>query len=43
MTLGMDGLGRVLVVVYHYREPDTIRVMSARLAQPHERHTYQEG
>jgi len=41
VTLGQDSLGRVLVVAYHYREPECIRVISARLAQPHERRTYE--
>ncbi|MBK5964299.1 hypothetical protein CCR95_09420 [Thiocystis minor] len=43
VTLGLDGLGRLLVVAYHYRDPDDIRLLSARLAEPHERRTYQEG
>jgi uncharacterized DUF497 family protein len=41
VTLGMDGLGRVLVVAYHYRGKDEIRIISARLAEPHERKTYE--
>ena len=43
VTLGLDGIGRLLVVAYHYRGEDEIRVISARLAEPHERRTYQEG
>ena len=43
VTLGMDGFGRLLVVVYHYRDEDEIRVISARPAEPHERREYQEG
>ena len=39
----MDGFGRLLVVVYHYRDEDEIRVISARPAEPHERREYQEG
>lgn len=41
VTLGMDSFGRVLVVVYAYRG-DTIRMISARKATPHERIQYQE-
>ena len=41
VTLGQDGLGRLLVVAYHYRSEDEIRVISARLAQPHERRIYE--
>ena len=33
VTLGLDALGRVLVVVYTYRS-DTIRIISARRATP---------
>jgi uncharacterized DUF497 family protein len=29
VTLGMSGVGNLLVVVYSYREPDTIRIISA--------------
>lgn len=29
VTLGMSNLGNVLVVVYTYREPDVIRLISA--------------
>lgn len=43
VTLGMDCIGRLLVVAYHYRGDDEIRVISARLAEPHERRAYQEG
>ena len=43
VTLGRDGLGRLLVVVYHYRGRDEIRVISARLAEPHERRAYQRA
>ena len=42
VTLGTDGLGRLLVVVYMYRG-DNIRVVSARRAEPHERRFYEEG
>ena len=40
VTLGVDGLGRLLVVCYTYRD-DTIRAISARKAEPHERKTYE--
>ncbi|TAN70581.1 MAG: hypothetical protein EPN17_04720 [Methylobacter sp.] len=43
VTLGMDGLGRLLVVAYHYRGEDEIRVISARLAGSNEQRAYQEG
>ena len=36
----MDVWGRLLVVAYHYRNEDEIRVISARIAEPHERRTY---
>jgi len=39
-TLGMDFLGRVLVVVYTYRGED-IRLISARSATKRERRTYE--
>ena len=40
VTLGMDSLGRVLVVVYTWRE-DCIRIISARNATPSERRQYE--
>ena len=43
VTLGMDGFGRLVVVVYTYRGEDEIRVISSRLAQPHEHRDYEEG
>ncbi|MHB1567434.1 MAG: BrnT family toxin [Acidiferrobacter sp.] len=42
VTCGMDGLGRVLAVVYAYPESDVIRLISARKAEPHERRNYEE-
>ena len=39
MTLGLDALGRVLVVVYTWRG-DAIRLISARRATPTERQQY---
>ena len=41
VTLGMDALGRVLVVVYTPRG-DRIRLISARKASPGEARQYQE-
>ncbi len=40
ISMGMGALGRVLVVVYAYRD-DNIRIISARLAMPHERADYE--
>jgi uncharacterized DUF497 family protein len=40
VSIGMGALGRVLVVVYTYRD-DNIRIISARLAMPHERTAYE--
>jgi len=40
VTLGMDFLGRVLVVVYTYRNDD-IRLISARAATRGERRAYE--
>lgn len=42
VSVGSDALGRVLVVVYTYRE-DAIRLISARRATPTERKYYEEG
>jgi uncharacterized DUF497 family protein len=40
VTIGMDAFGRTLVVVYAYRGADTIRLISARRADPSERKQY---
>jgi uncharacterized protein len=40
-TLGLDSLGRLLVVVYTWRGED-IRLISARPAEPHERKEYEQ-
>ena len=40
LTMGLDALGRVVVVVYAWRGDD-IRLISARLANPHERQEYE--
>lgn len=39
VTLGMDALGRVLVVVYTWRG-ERVRLISARKATPRERRSY---
>jgi uncharacterized DUF497 family protein len=41
VTLGIDSFGRLLVVAYHYRDEDEIRIISARSAEPHERRIYE--
>ncbi len=41
VTIGRDFLDRILVVVYAYREPDIIRLISARVANPAERRQYE--
>ena len=40
ITLGMDALGRLLVVVYTWRQ-DRIRIISARKATTRESHRYE--
>jgi len=42
ITVGMDALGRLLVVVYTWRG-ERIRLISARLATTQERHQYEES
>jgi uncharacterized DUF497 family protein len=42
VTMGMDALGRVLVVVYTWREDD-VRLISARRATAAERRRYGKG
>ena len=37
----MDAFGRVLVVGYAYRKSDTIRIISARKADPGEHKQYE--
>jgi uncharacterized protein len=41
VTIGVGVKGRVLVVIYTYRGPK-IRIISSRLAEPHERTQYEE-
>jgi uncharacterized DUF497 family protein len=42
VTVGMDALGRILVVVYTWRG-DCVRLISARKATPRERQQYEAG
>jgi uncharacterized DUF497 family protein len=41
-TIGMDALGRLLVVVYTWRGEERIRIISARKATRAERRHYEE-
>ncbi len=41
VTLGMDALGRVLVVAYAWQD-DEVRLISARKATPSERRQYEK-
>ena len=41
VSVGLDAVGRVLVVVYAYREND-VRLISARSASRYERRQYEE-
>ncbi len=43
VTLGLSSLGNLLVVVYTYREPDTIRLISAWKANKRQRLRYEKG
>jgi hypothetical protein len=42
-TLGLSSWGNVLVVVYTYRRPDIIRLISAWRANKRQRTLYEEG
>ena len=42
-TLGLSSLGNLLVVVYTYRGPDVVRVISAWKADRRQRGVYEEG
>jgi uncharacterized protein len=42
VALGVGAKGRALVVVYSYRKQN-IRIISARMAKPHERQQYEEN
>ncbi len=43
VSLGLSDLGNLLVVVYTYREPDTIRLISAWRASRRQRNQYEKG
>ena len=43
VTLGLSNLANLLVVVYAYRKPDIIRVISAWKASKRQREVYEEG
>jgi hypothetical protein len=42
VTLGLSNLGNLLVVVYTYRDPDAIRLISAWKANKRQREAYEE-
>jgi len=42
-TLGLSSLGNLMVVVYTYRGPDVVRVISAWKADRRQRGAYEEG
>ena len=43
VTLGLSDVGNLLVVVYVYREPDTLRVISAWKANKRQKVLYEKG
>jgi hypothetical protein len=43
VSLGLSDLGNLLVVMYTYREPDTIRLISAWKANKRQRVLYEKG
>ena len=43
VTVGADAIGRIVVVVYSYRDSDTIRLISARKATSSQRKQYEKG
>lgn len=43
VTLGLSDVANLLVVVYAYREPDIIRVISAWKASKRQREQYEKG
>ena len=43
VTLGLSDRGNLVVVVYAYREPDTIRMISAWRANRRQRVQYEKG
>ena len=42
-TLGLTGEGNLLVVIYTYRDPDVIRIISAWKANKRQRVRYEKG
>lgn len=43
VTLGLSDVGNLLVVVYAYREPDALRMISAWKANKRQRVLYEKG
>jgi uncharacterized DUF497 family protein len=43
VSIAANAFGAILVVVYSYPDEETIRVISARRAEPLERKQYEEG
>jgi len=43
VTLGLSNLGNLRIVVYSYREPDIIRIISAWKANKRQRMLYEKG
>ncbi|MHC8309929.1 BrnT family toxin [Pseudomonas sp. GT1P32] len=43
ITMGLDAKGRLLVVAYTWREPNFVRIISARVATKNERRRYLEA
>ena len=43
VTLGLSNLAHLLVVVYTYKEPDAIRLISAWKANRRQRKAYEKG
>jgi hypothetical protein len=43
VTLGLSDVGNLLVVVYTYREPDAVRIISAWKANKPQRSRYEEN
>jgi uncharacterized protein len=43
VTLGLSNLGNLLVVIYTFRGPDTIRLISGWKANKHQRAIYEKG
>ncbi|MGE8147746.1 BrnT family toxin [Pseudomonas frederiksbergensis] len=43
ITMGQDAKGRVLVVAYTWRDPNYVRIISARIASKNERSQYREA